>query len=427
MLRNIREMQGGIARALIRARRRHDGIAILHSRRSGAFSRLVKILSAVESSQVGFQKLIEDLGMQYRYTWTKEVEAGVLRSGEFRVLVLPYAQILSPKEQSEIRRFVRNGGTVVADLRVATHDRHGRPLARGGLDDLLGIRSSGAAIRPVKGRLTWATGVSGAPLAKPVAVPGFRADASVRVDGGKALAQLGDASAVVVRRAGKGHAVLLNHALSTYRTLLNRGQDRTIRGPYRSLFALGGSRRRFAVVGRDGADIPGAELAVFQNGPIEYLTLQKHAYEHEKYPVGGVIRLDGPRWVTNTRTGKSLGRTDRIDVALTGLGCYVFTLLPYEVKQFQVSVPRTARRGTDAAVEVAVVAAGREPGPHTIRVDVFDPSGKRLWPRVKLETHKGKARVVLPIAINDRLGNWKVVVTDVTTGRTRHGMMKVTQ
>ena len=40
-------------------------------------------------------------------------------TGEFKVLILPYIQILSDKEVAEIRAFVQNGGTVIADLRTA--------------------------------------------------------------------------------------------------------------------------------------------------------------------------------------------------------------------------------------------------------------------------------------------------------------------
>jgi hypothetical protein len=179
MLENIRELQGGIARALIRAERLHDGIAILHARRAGGLSKFVKDLGSLGSSQVGFQHIIEDLGLQYRYTSTREVENGVLESGEFKILILPYTQILvlesgefkililpytqilSDGEIRAVRAFVENGGMVVADLRPATHDRHGRPLEAGHLDDLFGITQDCAASAPLKGDMVWTQGVTG--------------------------------------------------------------------------------------------------------------------------------------------------------------------------------------------------------------------------------------------------------------------------
>jgi hypothetical protein len=417
MLANIREMQNGIARALIRSKRLHDGIAILHERRSGAFSRFHNELGTVESSQVGFQRIIEDLGLQYRYTWTKEVESGVLRTGEFRVLILPYTQILSDKEAEEIVAFVQSGGTVIADLRPGTHDWTGRPLEKGRLDDLFGVRQSCAKAVQVKGAMQWLTDADGQAHPGHVEIPNMRGDASLAAASAKALAKLGDAPAVLVNSVGKGRSVFLNHAPTTYNMLLNRGKEQDARSLYRSLFALAGAKRRFAVQVKDGSDIPGAEVAVFTNGPVEYLTLEKNSYECERYPMDGIIRLDRKYEVTNTRTGKSIGYTDAIPVTLQGLGCYVFTLLPYRVKAFSADIPDSAKKGGEMAVRMRLSVKDGEPGPHTFRVDVFRPNGQRLWPMYKLEAENGQAEVTIPVAFNEEVGSWRVVATDVTTGR----------
>lgn len=417
MLNNIREMQQGLARALIRAERLHDGIAILHERRAGALSRFHKELGTVESSQVGFQRIVEDLGMQYRYTWTKEVESGVLRTGEFKVLILPYTQILSPKEVEEIAAFVRNGGTVIADFRTATHDWSGKPLEKGALDGLFGIRQECAKAEQVKGSLKWTGPVAVQAVPQPAEAAGMRGDASLKVAGATALGGIGGVPSVLINEVDQGRAIFLNHAPTTYNILLNRGKGKHLRALYRSLFALAGAQRRFAVVRKDGSDIPGAELAVFKNGPVEYLTLEKNSYECEQYPVEGLIKLDRKYEVTNSRTAEHLGYVDTIPVTLNGLGCYVFTLLPYRVKAFSADVPRSVKRGEEIGVQMDVSVVEGDPGPHTLRVDVFRPDGQRLWPMHKLETVDGQATVTIPIALNEGLGKWRVVATDVTSGR----------
>jgi len=417
MLNNIREMQQGIARALIRAERLHDGIAILHERRAGGLSRFHKELGTVESSQVGFQRIIEDLGMQYRYTWTKEVEAGVLRTGEFRALILPYTQILSAKEVQEITIFVKNGGTLIADFRAATHDWNGRPLEKGALDDLFGIRQRCAKARQVKRILKWTSQTAVQAVPQPTEAAGMRGDASLSVAGAKALGEIGGVMSVLLNEVDKGRAIFLNHAPTTYNVLLNRGKGKHLRALYRSLFALAGAQRRFAVVSKDGSDVSGAEIAVFKNGPVEYLTIEKNSYECEQYPMEALVRLDRKYEVTNTRTAESLGYVDTIRVTLNGLGCYVFTLLPYQVKTFSAEIPRSAKRGEEIEVKMQVSVVEGDPGPHTLRVDVFRPDGQRLWPMYKLETENGRATVTIPVALNEELGKWRLVVMDVTSGR----------
>ena len=425
MLENIREMQSGIARALIRGKRLHDGIGILHARRAGGLSKLVKTLGAVFSSQVGFQHIVEDLGMQYRYTSTKEVEDGVLKTGEFRVLILPYTQVLSETEIEGIRSFVQAGGTLIADLRPTTHDWTGRPLAKGALDDLFGVSQNCAEAVPVKGTMAWTRALDDDPVQPSAEVPGMRGDASVKADGATALAASGETPMVLVNAAGKGHAVLLNHAPTTYDILLNRGKAGHLTSLYRALFGLGGAKARFRVVGNDGREVSGAEIAVFKNGPIEYLTLEKKSYQFEQYPIEAEIQLGREYEVYNTRTGKKIGQTDRIPIRLTGLGCYVYTLLPYRVSQFAVEVPRRVKRGAEVSVAMELTVRGAEPGPHTVRVDVYRPDGKRLWPMYKLETVNGAAVVKLPVAANEEPGNWSIVATDVTTGLSVKKTMKV--
>lgn len=417
MLANIREMQQGLARALISGKRLHDGIAILEPRRASALSGILKAMGTVGSSQVGFQRIIEDLGMQYRYTWTKEVESGVLRTGEFKILILPYTQILSDKEVAEIEQFVKGGGTVMADLRVATHDWHGRPLAQGRLDGLFGIRQNCAQPSPVKAALEWKRGPQGEVYIQPAVIPGIRGDQSVSLAGAKALATLGDSPAVMVNAVGSGRAVFLNQAPTTYNILLNRGQADSVRALYRELFALGGARTRFRVVDGNGNHVAGAEIAVFKHGPVEYLTLEKNSYEFEKYPIPAKILLDRESDVYDVRAAKRVGFTSQIPITLNGLGCYVYALLPYRAETFAVDIPDRAERGGQATVSMQLRVKDGVPGPHTVRVDVYRPTGKRLWPMYKQELGNGRAQVAIPIALNEELGKWTIVATDVTTGR----------
>jgi hypothetical protein len=253
-----------------------------------------------------------------------------------------------------------------------------------------------------------------------------RCDGSVKTVKAIPLASVENTPAVFINTYGKGKAVLLNHPPTTYNILLNRNHADAIRRLYRGIFELGGAKRHFNVVSND-KDIKGAEIAVFKRGKIQYLTLEKHSYEYEKYPVTGMINLNSKYEVYDTREGRKLGWTSSIPIELEGLGCYVYTLLPYRVKGLDVSMPSQVFCGGEARVVAEVVAEDGEPGVHTIRVDVYRPSGERLWPVYKTETFNGKIEVVLPVAYNEESGRWRVVVTDVTTGINKTLFLKVSK
>jgi len=419
MLKNIQEMQKGVARALIQSERQHDGIAILHSRRSGELSGILKTMGTVFSSEIAFQNIIEDLGMQYRYTWTDEIERGILRTGEFKVLILPYAQIVSEREILEIKNFVKQGGMVIADLRTGTHDWYGNPLENGALDEIFGVKISGSDISPLSGTMVWHTDLSGTPFEKPGSITGIHCDGSVKQEKAISLCSIGNSPCVFINRYGNGTAIFLNFSPTSYNFLLNRNEADTLRNLYRKIFILGGVERKFKVLSKKGEDVKGVETAIFKNGDITYLTIEKHPLEFEKYPIPGYIFLNRNYEAYDLRKMKKIGWTDRIPVEFTGLGCYVYSLLPYKVKDIRVQMNSRFKKGDDVKIEVEVLSDNNKAGSHTVRIDVFNPSGKRLWPMLKKETVNGKVAVDIPLAYNEQAGKWKVVVTDVSTGLTK--------
>jgi len=419
MLKNIQEMQKGIARALIQSERQHDGIAILHSRRSGELSNILKAMGTVFSSEIAFQNIIEDLGMQYRYTWTDEIEKGILQTNEFKILILPYTQILSEKEILEIKSFLNKGGMVIADLRPGTYDWYGNPLKNGALDEIFGVKMSGADILPLTGTMVWHTDLSGIPFEKPESVKGIRCDASVKQEKAISVCTTRNSPCAFINKYGNGTAVLLNHSPTSYNFLLNKNEADVLRNLYRKIFALGGAERKFKVLSEKGEDIGGAEIALFKSGEIKYLTVEKHPLECEKYPIPGFIFLDRNYEVYDVRKMKKIGWTDRIPVEFTGLGCYVYSLLPYKVKDIRVQMASQFKKGDDVKIEVEILSDKDKVGPHTVRIEVFNPSGKKHWPVFKKETVNGKVVADIPLAYNEQEGKWKIDVTDVTTGLTK--------
>ena len=81
-------------------------------------------------------RLIEDLGLQYRFVSYSQLEQGELSRGGYRVLILPDSLALSAAEVGAIRDFIRSGGRVIATGEPGGFDEHSRKLASPQLNDV---------------------------------------------------------------------------------------------------------------------------------------------------------------------------------------------------------------------------------------------------------------------------------------------------
>lgn len=347
MAKTLKELSGSAALAPIpRAKIRDDGIGILYSpasvrvhwmldswddkatwpKRYGSFE---KDHSSIYAAFESWRKLLEDLGFQYRFVSSAEVEAGVLASEGFRALCLPKAVALSEAEARAIGEFAKGGGLVVADGQAGLFDEHGRARGtQGALDRLFGVRREDVQIAEKYGKLRAIAREDYQGLV--VLEPGLRATS----EDAHARATPDGVPVVLTRTVGDtGRAVYLNLGTLTYRE--NRFEKGM--GPGESLRSLvadafyragltpsvradvpsrpGTRLELLRSVGADGAEY----LAVLQNGsflvgPTGKTDLQGVA---PGPPLPVRVILPDERRVTNLRTGKVVGEgksfTDPLD------------------------------------------------------------------------------------------------------------------
>jgi hypothetical protein len=144
---HLREIKSGLGALLIGSERQVAPVAILYSPASMRAqwmldwqpkgtawsdrepSEVYEDESAVRSSMAAFFDLLGRVGLEARVLTPELVERGSLRSG-IRVLILPRVLALSEREAVQIRRFVANGGTVVAEGMPGSFDQHCRRLPK---------------------------------------------------------------------------------------------------------------------------------------------------------------------------------------------------------------------------------------------------------------------------------------------------------
>jgi len=156
----IREVQGEVSKFILDPETRFDAdpIALYYSHPSVQASWVMDAVphggtwpnrsssmdnanSSSARNRVAWMKILEDCGYQYNVVTPEQVTAGALEKEGYKVLILGRTICLSDAEAAAIRKFVEQGGTVIADYLTGVLDEHGKGRAAGGaLDDLFGIK-----------------------------------------------------------------------------------------------------------------------------------------------------------------------------------------------------------------------------------------------------------------------------------------------
>lgn len=308
-------------------------------------------------------RLLEDLGLQYNFVAYGQIEDGDLIRRGYRVLVLPHSTSLSAAEVREIRKFVEQGGTVIADAMPGTFNEHSRKLDASPLADLFTSGKARLVSEDVldyhQNRLVGKEG----PVLKAVGalVP---VKPEIRVTGE-------DGSPVV--------------------------------GVETHLFENGGVR----LIGLHS----NPQLRVDELGPPEFRSNERFAVTRKLK-----VQLPGELEVYDVRGGRHLGRVSQLSVSLDPYEPVVYAVSGTKLPLLDVRVPAHLRRGDTAQIALSL-NAWSPASTHVVHVEVTDASGKTL-PQYSgnVLVHDGAAGKVLPLAHNDAAGEWRIRARDLLTG-----------
>lgn len=271
-----------------------------------------------------FVKVIEDLGLQYRFISYEQIEEGELLRGGYRVLLLPQSVAMSPKECEQVRAFVQAGGMVIADNMTATMDEHCRRLPQGQLDDLFGLRRRSVGWRP-----------QGEGGTLPAFVPGsepwtvFEPDLSLTT--GKARFPSAKAPAVIENRWGKGRTVYLNLDLREYRRWrLSPPKGDGLRELFRQLLQEAGVEAPVKVFQEGGQRLAECvEVWRYRGQGAEYVAVMRNADSSAaawERPERVRILFPHRASVREIRTGQAFGLVQEVSLELEPFSPLLFEL-----------------------------------------------------------------------------------------------------
>ena len=376
------ELRGGLGALLINSRRHIDPVGVLYSPASMRVQWLLDRKTtgedwsqrdasaeykdnAIRTATRDFARLVEHRGLQHRFLSGADIGRGDLRSGDYRILMLPHTIALSAAEAKEIRDFVERGGIALAAGEPGLFDEHGRRLARPLLSEVFPD--------PVTDSTT-----SFAPF-------------------------------------GKGKAI--------YLPLADHG-DRQSTQTAAEILEAAGVRPRFPLLRADGSVADDIETKIFENGAVTIVALQRDfpgtpETDSLALPSGleeVVLALPRPLFVYDVRKGRLLGNTDRLPVKLGPVEPVILAVSEKPLGPPSVSSPQGARLGTNAEISVSSTL---QAALDVIHLDVIDPDGNTIaYYSGNLLMTDSRITRLLPFAVNDKPGVWTIRATDLLGGAT---------
>jgi hypothetical protein len=251
------------------------------------------------------------------------------------------------------------------------------------------------------------------------------AEPDLKAAGGQALGSHGAAPLFVVKKSGKGAAVLLNCFMDSF----NQRRKLRIEGPLRRVvsgaLAVGGVRPPVAVqVQSTPAVLP--LVTTYASGGALYVGAQFDPGDRdETWTADAAFGFPRAGYVYDMREGKALGRTDKAAKAMLNGDAAFFAVLPYRVEAVRVAAGQV-RQGAMATCQAEVRVSEAAAGLHVLRVEVLGPDGvpRPHYGAVAL-ADGGKATHAIPLALNDPKGRWTVRFTDVVSRASGEAVLEV--
>ena len=428
----VAQIRTGIERLVYESRPADSGIALYYSRPSEHVCTAWQAIQgtndkakALNPGRIQFSFLTPTLKFAdrgWRSVAYGQVANGILKENKIKLLILPFAQAISTQEVEEIRNFVRNGSTVLADIRPAMSDQHGYTGAAGLLDDVFGVKHDPAwsAYAPQEGQAQ----LNGAykDLKLDLQFGPVLLGPAVKPAGATALGKSGETPLVLVNEFGKGKAILLNFSMAGLGT-----QTESVCRLFDNLLMSCGIPKILADVevskalGSDGKPIWTAAPAGnvrYINGGIDiigvwFTTRRGIGTQHLS------ITLPRPGHVYDLQSNKYLNRHDKLEVEIPLEGLGVYAVAPYRIEAPRLEVKAGRTKDGKPCFETQVQVNPKEAAAerHVVRIRLFAPDGTE-WRdfAVNVIADKGIARQQMVLPLNAPSGNWKVQAREAISG-----------
>ena len=422
--RDLATIRAGYHTLYTRARRDYGKIAI-HD------SVPCRLLSAWESEFGGestwnlhmlFRLMQDYAGYQYTLVSNEQIAQGALK--DYAALVMPLSLAVGEAEAAGLKKFVENGGLLVADVRPGLADESGRIGNNRTIRELFGISWKNGS-----GRTMLNGEVSGQYKNVAFKNPSLRfpADSTLELHGAKPVLQIDGIPLITCHDVGAGSAVCLNIPFNYYRGgpppdhmycylgdpeyhgMLGRVLD--------AIFRAHHVGRPVEVTVPQEPWLAGLDTPLHVDGAAQYISLTKRRIRKDETEATVSFRAPRGGHCYDMLRGKYLGEAQQWQTTVTPADVQLFAVLPYQVKGLKVLADKLRFRPGEEIVGTVQIEAGRGPlVRHVIHIDVVRPDGQEVRCLARnLETQDGRAAFAIPLALNEPQGRYTLRSTDVAS------------
>ncbi len=403
ILRDTQIVREGLGDLLLHSQMQTDGIGIMYSQPSAYAAKIQASPSygSYESQHTAFHQALRELGYNFRYFTDRQLRLGEIDLRQFRAIILPFTQAMSPQEAQQFREYVRLGGMLIADVRPAIYDGHVKPLGAGQLDDVFGIQRTGT------GEARLREGQIG-----PLKYEKLRVDGDIQPVTAQALGTAGETPLWLIHKFGAGQAALLNFAMASYPALGAETTDEEAAVAFQALLARAGLKPAILLRNAQGQRLRNVEITRWTNGAVQIVSVFRHAGAAEP----ATMQLPEALYVYELKTRRAHGKKQNVS----------FPITPYRAQFFVLSPVPLAPAKIKAALPVIApgsrqrlhLSSSLPEGQQAIKLVLKMPNGRLAdWIRPVIVVDKRGVSVDVPVAFNDPRGVWTVNAVELYTGK----------
>jgi len=365
--KEVSRIKSGIGKLLLYSKAADDPIAIHYSNLCMHASTIESSLGNWINSVRYFSSILKNIGFQYRFLATEQIEKGKLNNGDFKVLILPYSQILTLKEIDEIKKFVSNGGLLIADLSPGVRDEYGYPLKESSLSFLFSSTTT-----PNK------------------------------------------------KSYGKGEAILIGSLLKNYlgekqsqltpeaaltAKIERKGGDWE-RNLFLKLLAKSGLKPRLSIKDKEGKIIPGINVRYFKNNKISLFGVLPSSQK-----VKGILSFPHSGYIYELREGKDYGLTKNIETEIIPGEAKLYALLPRKINSLTIKGNKKIfKPGEKVDLVLTLQPANFQ---DVVHIEVIAPGNKKLNFLTQNQLIIGEKKFFIPLSLNQEEGVYQIRAKEV--------------
>jgi len=377
-----------------------------------------------------YGEICSDLGYSWRLFNNEELDKGIDQN--FRVLILPRVTCLSEKSYQTIRKFVKNGGLVIADYRLAEYDGHGKPVENSKILNLFGISREMVSFEKDPQRFR----IKGNRYMKfDGMLEGVEREKGIKLIDGVALGRYEDGIPnTIIKKVGKGYFVYLNYTVKNYRAVENysvkdlyTSNRIATRDLFDSIFSIVGLHTKGQVVDEDGKKVPGIFLQRYTEGKSKYFFVLRG--EDSEEPNKAYLHLPEKLFVYRVGTHEYYGYTDKIEIEAEKCKGILIAAFPYSIKGLKLDCSEFVYQGQEMKYSF-LLSSSKKSGMmenHVVRIEVINPDGREAeyWTKNIVIDKGGAYQGALPMALNEKPGKWKIKIIDTASGQQAEKVFEV--